>query len=116
MTLDQILSLGPQLADFLGEFDDCFSRSEPRGHLASYVKGQLSDLPRKSVQPIADFNGTPRRTLQEFLDWSPWEPSLMRDRLQQIVVRDHADSQAIGIIDDSGHPKSGNKTAGVQRQ
>lgn len=116
MTTDQILSLGPQLAEYLGEFDDCFSRSEPRGHLASYVKGQLSDLPRKSVQPIADFNGTPRRTLQEFLDWSPWDRGLMRDRVQHLVVRDHADPQAIGIIDDSGHPKSGNKTACVQRQ
>lgn len=116
MTTDQILSLGPQLADYLGEFDDCFSRSEPRGHLASYVKGQLSDLPRKSVQPIADFTCTPRRTLQEFLDWSPWDRGLMRDRVQQLVVRDHADPQAIGIIDDSGHPKSGNKTACVQRQ
>ncbi len=116
MTTDQILSLGPQLADFLGEFDDCFARSEPRGHLASYVKGQLSDLPRKSVQPIADFTDTPRRTLQEFLDWSPWDRGLVRDRVQQLVVRDHADPQAIGIIDDSGHPKSGNKTACVQRQ
>jgi SRSO17 transposase len=116
MTADQILSLGPQLADFLSEFDDCFSRSEPRGHLASYVKGQLSDLPRKSVQPIADFTDTPRRTLQEFLDWSPWDPGLVRDRIQQLVVRDHVDPQAIGIIDDSGHPKSGNKTACVQRQ
>ena len=99
MTLDQILSLGPQLADFLGEFNDCFARSEPRGHLASYVKGQLSDLPRKSVQPIADFTDTPRRTLQEFLDWSPWDRGLVRDRVQQLVVRDHADPQAIGIID-----------------
>ena len=116
MTSEQILSLGSQLADFLGEFDDCFTRSEPRGHLASYVKGQLSDLPRKSVQPIADFTDTPRRTLQEFLDWSPWDRGLMRDRVQQLVVRDHADPQAIGIIDDSGHPKSGNKTACVQRQ
>lgn len=112
----QILSLGSQLVDYLGEFDDCFTRSEPRGHLASYVRGQLSDLPRKSVQPIADFNGTPRRTLQEFLDWSPWEHAPMRDRVQQIVARDHADPQAIGIIDDSGHPKSGVKTACVQRQ
>ncbi len=116
MTTDQILSLGPQLADFLGEFDDCFTRSEPRGHLASYVKGQLSDLKRKSVQPIADFNGTPRRTLQEFLAWSPWDPGLLRDCVQHLIVRDHADPQAIGIIDDSGHPKSGKKTACVQRQ
>ena len=116
MTPAQILSLGPQLADFLAEFDDCFARSEPRGHLVSYVKGQLSNLPRKSVEPIADFNGTPRRTLQEFLDWSPWKRGDVRDRVQHLVVRDHADPQAIGIIDDSGHPKSGKKTACVQRQ
>ncbi len=116
MTPDQILSLGPQLADFLDEFADCFARSEPRGHLASYVRGQLSDLPRKSVQPIADFTGTPRRTLQEFLSWSEWDHSLVRDRVQAIVARDHADRYAIGILDDSGHPKSGNKTACVQRQ
>src|SRR6266849_2177089 len=116
MTPEQILSLAPQLADFLDEFSDCFSRSEPRGHLASYIRGQLSDLPRKSVQPIADFTGTPRRTLQEFLSWSEWDHSHMRDQVQRIVARDHADVQAIGIIDDSGHPKSGNKTACVQRQ
>ena len=79
MPLDQILSLGPQLADYLGEFDHCFSRSEPRGHLASYVKGQLSDLPRKSLQPIADFNGTPRRTLQEFLMCQPWQRVYIKD-------------------------------------
>jgi SRSO17 transposase len=73
-------------------------------------------LKRKSVQPIADFNGTPRRTLQEFLDWSPWDYRLLRDRVQRFVVRDHADPHAIGIVDDSGHPKSGSKTACVQRQ
>ncbi len=116
MTPAQILSLGHELADFLDEFAGCFSRSEPRCHLASYVRGQLADLPRKSVQPIADFSGTPRRTLQEFLSWSEWEHALMRDRVQMIVARDHADPHAIGILDDSGHPKSGDKTACVQRQ
>src|SRR5881409_1183511 len=98
MTTDQILSLGPQLADFLDEFDDCFSRSEPRGHLASYVRGQLSDLPRKSVQPIADLAGTPRRTLPEFLSWSEWGHAAMRDRVQRLVARDHSDRHAIGIL------------------
>jgi SRSO17 transposase len=107
---------GSQLADFLDEFDDCFARSVPRGHLASYVRGQLADLPSKSVQPIADFSGTPRRTLQEFLSWSDWDHALMRDRVQIIMARDRADPRAIGILDDSGHPKSGNKTACVQRQ
>jgi SRSO17 transposase len=116
MTSDQIRSVGPELAAFLDQFADCFARSEPRGHLANYVRGQLSDLRRKSVQPIADFVGTPRRTLQEFLSWSEWDHVRVRDCVQQIVARDHADRQAIGILDDSGHPKSGRKTACVQRQ
>ena len=40
MTVDQILSLGPTLADYLGEFADCFGRCEPSFHLGSYIRGQ----------------------------------------------------------------------------
>jgi SRSO17 transposase len=116
MTVDQILSLEEPLAAFLAEFDVCFPRSEPRGHLATYVKGQLSDLPRKSIEPMADQAGVPRRTLQEFVSWSEWPAEGMRDRLQAIVARDHQDPNAIGIVDESGHVKSGPETAGVQRQ
>jgi len=116
MTIDQILSLGPALAEFVDQFSDCFGRSEPRSHLANYIRGQLSNLPRKSVEPIATFVGVAPRTLQEFLATDAWDHEKLRDRLQQIVARDHADPQAIGIIDDSGHPKKGNKTACVSRQ
>ena len=35
MNVDQISSLGPELAGYLDEFADCFGRSEPRGHLAA---------------------------------------------------------------------------------
>jgi SRSO17 transposase len=116
MTVDQILSLGPALAEFLHEFADCFGRSEPREHLRHYVRGQLSNLQRKSVEPIALFNNLAPRTLQEFLNSDVWDHPHARDRLQQIVGRDHEDPKAIGIIDDSGHAKSGKRTPGVQRQ
>jgi SRSO17 transposase len=116
MTADQILSLGPALADYLAEFDDCFGRCEPSQHLNHYVRGQLSNLPRKSVEPIALLNNLAPRTLQEFLSSDVWDHAKLRDHVQQIVARDHADLQAIGVIDDSGHPKKGNKTAGVQWQ
>ena len=53
MDAKEIVGLGSELMDFLGGFDDCFGRSEPRGHLRTYVSGQLSDLQRKSVEPIA---------------------------------------------------------------
>ena len=116
MTTDQILSLEPALAEFLGEFADCFGRAEPREHLFHYVRGQLSNLPRKSVEPIALFNNLAPRTLQEFLASDVWNHAQARDCVQRIVARDHEDPKAIGIIDDSGHGKSGQKTPGVQRQ
>src|SRR5437879_1748604 len=116
MTVDQILALEPALAEFLGEFDDCFGRSEPRQHLKHYVRGQLSNLQRKSVEPIALFNNIAPRTLQEYLNSDVWDHPRARDRVQQIVARDHEDPKAIGIIDDSGHPKSGKMTPGVQWQ
>src|SRR2546425_3842639 len=116
MTTDEILSLAPALAEFLDEFADCFGRSESREHLGHYVRGQLSNLQRKSVEPIALFNNIAPRTLQEFLNTDVWDHPRARERLQQIVARDHEDPKAIGIIDDSGHPKSGKKTPGVQWQ
>ena len=53
--MDAVLvrSMGKELKRFMGEFDDCFGRHEPREHLRAYIRGQLSDLPRKSVEPIA---------------------------------------------------------------
>lgn len=116
MTVDQMLSLEKPLAEFLKEFDSCFSRTEPRRRLATYVDGQLSNLPRKSIEPMADRAGMPRRTLQEFVSWSRWPAEKLRDRLQMVVARDHADEQAIAIVDESAHVKSGRATAGVQRQ
>lgn len=116
MTVQQIRALGPALGEFLDEFSDCFIDFETFGHLRHYVKGQLSDLPRKSVEPMALAMDVPPRTLQEFLSLSKWDHDRLRDTMQRVVARDHADLQAIGIIDESGHPKKGNKTACVQRQ
>jgi SRSO17 transposase len=116
MTIDQIVSLGPELASFLAEFSDCFGRSEPRGKLEAYVRGQLGQLPRKSVEPIALAAGIRPRTLQEFLASDEWAEDRLAAHVRRLVVRDHADDQAIGVIDESGHPKKGQHTAGVSRQ
>lgn len=116
MDAKQIRKLGGQLVEFLAEVDDCFGRSEPREHLRTYVRGQLSDLPRKSIEPVALASGTPPRTLQRFFESVRWDEPRLRDRLQAIVVRDHAHPQAIGTLDESGHPKKGRHTAAVKRQ
>ena len=116
MDAREIAGLGSSLMDFLVEFDDCFGRSEPRSHLRTYVTGQLSDLPRKSVEPIALSADVPPRTLQRFLELVEWDEVRLRDRVQRVVARDHADAEAIGVIDETGSPKKGRYTAGVKRQ
>lgn len=116
MRVQQIKTMGNALKRFLDTFDDCFGRSEPRRHLRTYIRGQLSDLPRKSVEPIALAAGTPPRTLQRFLSIIEADDERLVNRTQHLVARDHADPQAIGTVDDTGHPKKGAHTAGVQRQ
>jgi len=116
MDVLQIKNMGKELEKFLSEFDDCFSRSEPREDLRTYVRGQLSDLPRKSVEPIALEAGVPPRTLQFFFSSGRWDDERLRDRTQSIVARDHAHRQAIGVIDETGNPKKGRHTPAVQRQ
>lgn len=116
MDAEQIRGLRPMLARFLKRFDDCFTRKDTRAHLGVYINGQLSDLPRKSVEPIALAADVPVRTLQEFLSQHRWQEDLARDRLQQIVAEEHAHPHSLGIIDETSFVKQGKKTPGVQRQ
>jgi SRSO17 transposase len=116
MDVAQMGQMGRELVVFLREFDGCFGRSEPREHLRTYVAGQVSDLPRKSIEPIALAAGVRPRTLQAFLSNARWNEDHMVDQLERIVARDHAHPKAIGVIDETGNPKKGQHTAGVQRQ
>ncbi len=117
MDVKDIRQLDPLLREYLAQFDDCFQRKETRAHLPVYVRGQLSNLERKSVEPIALEAGVAPRTLQEFLSQLRWDHERMRKRLQEIAARQAAGAgERIGIIDETGWVKKGDKTPGVQRQ
>jgi SRSO17 transposase len=116
MDAEQIQRLEPQLVDFLDRFGNCFARRDTRAHFPVYVRGQLSELPRKSVEPMALAAGTPVRTLQEFLTQLSWDEDRMRRRVASIVAEEHADKESIGVIDETGWVKKGDETPGVQRQ
>ncbi|MCH8840496.1 MAG: transposase [Planctomycetes bacterium] len=109
MTLKQIAGLGGELTAFLGSFADCFGRREARKLLRIYVKGQLSDEHRKTAEAIALRFGAAPRTLQRFLESIKWDEKQLRDRCGQIIATDHAHAEAIGMVDESGTTKSGNR-------
>jgi len=111
-----IRQMKPALTRYLDRFSDCFSRKDTRAHMPTYVEGQLSNLDRKSVEPIALAAGVPVRTLQEFLAQYAWDEDAVRDRLQQMVVKERGSKRAIGVFDETSDVKKGIKTPGVQRQ
>jgi len=89
MTDEQVAALGPAFADYLRSFRPCFVTRDTFAHLGTYARGLLSDLPRKSVEPVALAAGCAVRTLQEFLTHHVWDHGRMRDELQRRVARDH---------------------------
>jgi len=73
MTDQGLAQLGPAFASFLRPFRPCFLQDRTARHFDNYCRGLLSDLPRKSVEPIALACGTAVRTLQEFLVTARWD-------------------------------------------
>lgn len=116
MNTQQITSLLPELRAFLDRFRPYFKRAKTFEYLARYVGGLMTDVERKSIEPIALAMDVPVRTLQEFLAFFVWEDQRLDDALQRWVADTHATPTALGILDASGHPKQGDKTPGVQHQ
>jgi SRSO17 transposase len=116
MDVAQLRRLKPELDKYLRLFDDCFARKDTRSHLPVYVRGQLSNLPRKSVEPIAVEGDVAPRTLQEFLSQHRWPEDRLRDRFQQLVQDEHCGPHSIGVIDETSYVKKGDMTPGVKRQ
>src|SRR5271156_3489854 len=121
MTEQEIRDLGPELDRYLAPYLYCCGYTQTFGHLNTYCRGLLSDLPRKSAEPIALASGTPVRTMQEFLRDHLWDRKKMSDNAQKhaaALLPSLPDDGlgTIGIVDETGQPKKGDKTPGVQRQ
>ncbi len=121
MTDEEIRELGPAFAAYLRRFRPCFLQDRTTAHFDSYCRALLSDLPRKSVEPIALASGTAVRTMQLFLAFASWDHDRARDTLQRHVAALLPDLPTdrlgtVGVIDETSCRKKGDKTPGVQRQ
>ena len=126
MTAKHITALAAALTTFLNAFKGCFGECRLLAHFAAYCRGLLSDLRRKSVEPIALAAGSTVRALQVFLTRRVWDHLRLRDQLGQRIAGQHApppgavrpggDLGVIGAIDETSVAKKGDKTPGVKRQ
>jgi SRSO17 transposase len=113
-----VADLGSSLSNFLNRFTPCFSRSDQQHNGETYIKGLLSDLGRKSIEPIAlryeDEKAV--RTLQLFLKDAPWDDKQMKQLYQSRVCAIANDPNGMITVDGSDFAKKGFKSAGVWRQ
>ncbi|MGB2712531.1 MAG: IS701 family transposase [Vicinamibacterales bacterium] len=116
MDVQELREVRRDLSRFVSKFSACIKTKQSRAHLRTYVTGQLGSLERKSIEPMALEAGVAPRTLQEFLSFHRWDETRVGRRLRAWVKRTHPDPNAIGVIDETGFAKKGDKTTGVQRQ
>jgi hypothetical protein len=91
-----------ELRKFRATFHDCFSRSEPRENFFRYIVGQLSDLERKSIEPMALHvqGGNPRRMQSALTDALRDEDKTLT-KYHTLVNQDMGDPKGVLMYDES---------------
>ena len=103
-----------RLGQYLDGFSGCFSRQPQRDAASQYIDGLFNDSERKSMQAMHGRLSDPGQyqALQHFITHSPWDAQRVWTHLRTVVpVR-----TGILAIDDTGFPKQGTQSVGVQRQ
>jgi SRSO17 transposase len=109
-----------ELIAFHNLFQDCFPRREQRQWSLFYLCGQLSNLERKTIEPMvlalhgADPNAV--RAAQRFITDSPWDRTRLQEHQHALIAEDLGEADAVVIVDGSGFPKQGDYSVGVAPQ
>ena len=101
-------------------FDDLLRTKAQKREFRHYLGGLLGESERKNIYQIAsDSVGVTYHKLHHFLTEAPWSAEKINERRLEVMNKCSQTRISRGfslIIDDSGHRKSGNFTAGVGRQ
>ena len=105
-------------ASHLERYIGYLGRKEHRAHFVAMEKGLLSDLERKSIEPIAiAYEGSDNvRNLTHFMGKSKWDDTGMREEYRREISGVLAHEDGMLTMDDSGFPKKGHNSVGVARQ
>ena len=101
-------------------FDDLLRTKAQKREFRNYLGGLLGESERKNVSQMArDAVEVTYHKLHHFLTEAPWSTEQINERRLSVMNKCNQTRISRGfslIIDDSGHRKSGNFTAGVGRQ
>jgi len=106
------------LAEHLSTYTPYLGRKEHNQHFVTMTQGLLSDLKRKSIEPIAlAFEGTDNvRVLTKFMSDAKWNEEDMKKAYQNELAEMLSADNGMITGDDTCFPKKGNNSVGVARQ
>ena len=86
----EVEAVAEELVAYHAQFHDLFGRREQREWSEFYMRGQLSDLERKTIEPmVLHFKGSDWaavRAVQQFLGEGAWKDDPILERLQGLVA------------------------------
>jgi len=113
---EDIQQMVEELERYYQEFKPAFERRDQAAHGWVYLKGLLSDLPRKVTERIALRFGVNVRSLQHFMGQSTWRCEELLRRHQAQVVETLGEADGVLLVDECGLVKQGEHSVGVARQ
>lgn len=117
MTTEELDEWGADFLRFCSRFTNIFRRKEPRAQAIKYLRGLMASVPRKNSWQVAEAIGdrTPDAT-QRLLYQAKWSADAARDQLLYFTIEVFGEEDAIGVVDETGFIKRGNRSVGVKRQ
>jgi len=116
MTEAQAVHCRKRLEQFLVDLLEPVGRSERRHWGGVYVRSLLLNGERKSIEPLAQRLPEGNvQAMQQFIGQSPWDWNPVWERLAQRMTSELAPDPA-WVVDDTGFPKQGTHSVGVERQ
>lgn len=114
---EEVCSWAAQLEEVYARIAHHFVRPEPRVRVLAYLKGLLSNCQRKNGWQLAELMGEISPDgMQRLLSAAKWDENSVRNALHSYIVEHLGNSLAIGVLDETGFLKQGQKSVGVGRQ
>lgn len=115
--MKRAIRLLDEIERYYSRFWGAYKRQETRDQGLKYLRGLIGGAERKNGWQLAEMMGddTPDK-MQWYLSGAAWDEAKARDQLQKFVIDELGEEDGIGIFDETGFLKKGEKSAGVSRQ
>jgi SRSO17 transposase len=117
VTEDDIAGWAEDVQTWTDELGFLFNRPEPKRTFGLFIKGLLSDAPKKNAWGLAEQLGyRSPDALQHLMSRASWDADMLRDQVRSRVLDGLGDAGGALVLDDTQVQKWGEKSVGVDYQ